>query len=76
MSCLYTLTMTSTMAPTAAAPNSSAPYWLTLPDCTAAAPMPLPPGHDAGAVDGAVDDALVDVAVEPAADALPAGRRR
>ena len=33
-----TLRMTRTMAPTAAAPKSSAPYWLTLPDWTGWSP--------------------------------------
>ena len=37
----HTLMITSTMAPTAAAPNSSPPYWLSLPDCTGCSAVPV-----------------------------------
>ena len=37
----HTLMITSTMAPTAAAPKSSPPYWLSLPDCTGCNAVPV-----------------------------------
>ena len=53
------------MAPTAAAPKSSAPYWLTLPDWTGWRAWPLSSASGARCVDGAVDHTLVDVACRP-----------
>ena len=37
----HTLMITSTMAPTVAAPKSRPPYWLTLPDCTGCSAVPV-----------------------------------
>ena len=58
------------MAPTAAAPKSSAPYWLTLPDWMGWRRVASLAGDHARCVDRAVDHALVDVAVDPVAGAL------